>query len=123
MKVKEITHPEEIRRWIINQTLIPYPMRLIRAKLRHDNDNNHYLYIVNFGNDTVFYLDNATDYSGSGMHTKKVMDEMFEYLSETYKVDIENYEMPFELYWQLKLITDVRAQGNGEPYPATTPSQ
>lgn len=114
MKVKEITHPEEIRRWIMNQMFIPYPMRLIRAKLSQNNGNNHYLYIVNFGNDMVFYLDNATDYSGSGMHTKKVMDEMFEYLSKTYKVEIEKYEMPFELYWQLKLIIDANAQGDGE---------
>lgn len=117
MKVKEVTRPEEIRRWIMNQVLIPAPVKLIRTKLRHDNGNNHYLYIINFGNNTIFYLDNATDYSGSGMHTKKEMDKTFEHLSTTLNAKIEEYEMPFELYWQLKLITNAHAEGNGEQSP------
>lgn len=106
MKIKEISRLEELNEWIRNQMLIPYPLKLIRAKLKHENGNNHYLYIANFGNDTILYADNATDYSGSGMHTKKEMDKAFEYLSRAFNVEIEEYEIPFELYWQLKLIAE-----------------
>lgn len=103
MKVEEIHEPTVFWKAFVARRTIPAPIRLMRVKLKHDGEN-HYLYVIEFGCREAYIHDSATDFSGTGGRYKEEMDRIFKVLAEMFQAKVEEYEIPYELYWKLKNV-------------------
>ena len=87
---------------------IPLPVKLIIVKLKEDENKAHYLHILELGIDETYFIDSGTDYSGTGGRIKRQMDQFFDEIEKMITIPEmvirKEYEMPWELYWRLKVM-------------------
>jgi len=78
------------------------PLKIIIVKLKHNERQNHYLFVFQVTSSTRWYIDGATDFSGTG---GRMFNELTEYVNKMknfFKVPVVMYEIPFEVYWLAK---------------------
>ncbi|RLI75951.1 hypothetical protein DRP04_13030 [Archaeoglobales archaeon] len=101
MWVKKFSDPHALIRLCKSRNILP--LKVIKVKLKHNERENHYLYIFYITAREVAFTDDPTDFSGVGGSYHRILEDYLTYLKAA-GIPIEEYEMPFKLYNEIATI-------------------
>jgi len=100
MKVKEFHSFYQLKNMLEKRGLIP--MEVTKITLKHNEKENHYVYVFEITVGEYWFTDSPTNFSGSGGAMYRELEKFIEYLKTYPQIVFKEFEMPYEFYWLLK---------------------